>query len=354
MADCEPPDRELVEYLERLGATPEQLAYSIRTGHAGGLSGDLILNHDATMTVGQLAATAGLAEEKVLSIWRDMGIVPGPEEVRFSQSDVDTLKTLLSASDLELKGAELLRVMGASMSRVADAAVALYVQNIEDNPEHGGLTQLEVAQDLARVMTLALEIGDRLLGPLLAQHLREAISRQRFTQSDVSERIVARMGIGFIDLVGSTKMANELSSREFLEQVASFESRAFDVARDHGGRIVKMVGDEVMIMAVTAHLVCKVALSMMEEFTASGVQPRGGIAFGEVITYHGDYYGPVVNLASRLTDQAVPGEILVDSGVCESSDSDDIEFEPAGRRQLKGFDDPVPVYSLSRGAALRR
>jgi adenylate cyclase len=354
MADYQSLDPELVEYLEGLGATPEQLAYAIRTGHAGGLSGDLVLSRDATMTVGQLAAVAGLPEEKILSIWRDMGIVPEPGEVRFSKADVEILETLLSATDLELKGGELLRVIGASMSRVADAAVALYVQNVEDRPGRGGLTQLQIAKDLAQVMTLGLEIGERLLGPLLAQHLREAITRQRVTQSDVSERIVARMGIGFVDLVGSTKMANDLSSREFLDQVASFESRAFDVASDHGGRIVKMVGDEVMFMAVSAHLACKVALTMMEEFTAGGVQPRGGIAFGEVITYHGDYYGPVVNLASRLTDHAVPGEILVDTGVRESSDSDDIDFEPAGRRQLKGFDEPVPVYSLSRGAALRR
>jgi class 3 adenylate cyclase len=87
---------------------------------------------------------------------------------------------------------------------------------------------------------------------------------------------------------------------------------------------------------------------MTEQFTASGIQPRGGLAFGEVIMHHGDYYGPVVNLASRLTDNAVPGEVLVDSAARAASVETDICFEPAGRRQLKGFDEPVPVFALAR------
>jgi adenylate cyclase len=197
-------------------------------------------------------------------------------------------------------------------------------------------------------MEFARRLGDSVLGPVLIQHLRDAIARQRATQEGVTDRIVARMAIGFVDLVGFTQLANRLTSRELLGRISAFEARAFDVASDCGGRIVKHVGDEVMFMALTGELACGVALSMTEEFEASGIQPRSGIAFGEVITYHGDYYGPVVNLASRLTDHAVPGEILVDRGIQESSDDKGIAFEPAGRRQLKGFDEPVPVFSLGR------
>jgi adenylate cyclase len=159
---------------------------------------------------------------------------------------------------------------------------------------------------------------------------------------------MARMAVGFVDMVGSTQAANQLSSRALLEKVASFEARAFDLASENGGWIVKHVGDEVMFVALSGDVGCELALAMTEEFTASGIQPRSGVAFGEVITFHGDYYGPVVNLASRLTDQAVPGEVLVDGAVRETTEDPAICFEPAGRRQLKGFDDPVSVFSLSR------
>jgi len=50
------------------------------------------------------------------------------------------------------------------------------------------------------------------------------------------------------------------------------------------------------------------------------------VAFGEVITRHGDYYGPVVNLASRLADLAIPREVLVDA-VTASAGSGSFAFD---------------------------
>ena len=58
----------------------------------------------------------------------------------------------------------------------------------------------------------------------------------------------------------------------------------------------------------------------------------------------GDYYGSVVNLASRLTDQAVPCELLVTEELAEAATR--CTFEPAGRRVMKGFAEPVTVRSL--------
>ena len=79
--------------------------------------------------------------------------------------------------------------------------------------------------------------------------------------------------------------------------------------------------------------------------TPRASSPRGGVAFGDVITRHGDYYGTVVNLASRLAELAVPGEVLVD-GSAASSAGKPFAFRPAGRRLLKGFDEPFEVFSL--------
>ena len=77
----------------------------------------------------------------------------------------------------------------------------------------------------------------------------------------------------------------------------------------------------------------------------SGIEPRGGVCFGDVIARHGDYYGKVVNLASRLAELAIPGEVLVDSDTAASA-SGSIAFRPAGYRLLKGFDNPIEVFSL--------
>jgi adenylate cyclase len=345
---CDNPDEELLDFLRGLGASPELLETAMNSGHLGGLAGDLVLGQGANMTIADVARAAGVEDEKVTSIWRELGLRPEADDPRFGPRDVQAVELLVSASELQVEGAELLRVIGASLARVADAAVALYVQNVEAPASGKRLGQLGLARDLARTMEFTLRIGDTVLGPVLAQHLRDAIARQRTTQEGVSDRVMARMAVGFVDMVGSTQAANQLSSRALLEKVASFEARAFDLASENGGWIVKHVGDEVMFVALSGDVGCELALAMTEEFTASGIQPRSGIAFGEVITFHGDYYGPVVNLAARLTDQAVPGEVLVDTAVRETTGDPEICFEPAGRRQLKGFDEPVSVFSLSR------
>jgi adenylate cyclase len=87
--------------------------------------------------------------------------------------------------------------------------------------------------------------------------------------------------------------------------------------------------------------------NLVEAFTEDGTRPRGGLVFGEVLFRHGDYYGPVVNLAARLVDAAIPGEALVDASVVDAVKEEDLAFEPAGRRMVKGFTAPVAVWTLT-------
>jgi adenylate cyclase len=64
-----------------------------------------------------------------------------------------------------------------------------------------------------------------------------------------------------------------------------------------------------------------------------------------VIVRHGDYYGKVVNLASRLAELAIPGEVLVDAETAKWAGGA-LDVRSAGRRLLKGYDDPVEVFSV--------
>jgi adenylate cyclase len=144
-------------------------------------------------------------------------------------------------------------------------------------------------------------------------------------------------------------LSRRLDPAELSSLVTRFEMRAFEVTASLGGRVVKHIGDEVMFVSLDPVAACRIALTLTEAFTADGIEPRGGLCAGDVLVLHGDYYGPVVNLASRLTDAAVPGEVLVDDAVVAALvDVEDVAYEPAGRRQLKGFDDTVRVHALLR------
>ena len=285
--------------------------------------------------------------DEVLLLWRTLGVVvPDPQAPMFSDSDAEFTLSITRINPLGTHGNELLRVLGSSLARVAEAAVSLYVQTVEPSMDVPEVDVVVWAKDLADVTGAALRLGDS-MGAIFSHHLRDAIARQRVAQAGGNERSLFRLAVGFIDLVGFTPLSLHSSPSELIELIGQFEVRSFEVAAAHGGRIVKHIGDEVMFVALDAAAGCAIARDLMDA-GIGGVEPRGGVAFGDVITRHGDYYGAVVNLASRLADLAIPKEVLVDADTAHSP-STPFSFRPAGHRLLKGFDDPFEVYSLELG-----
>jgi adenylate cyclase len=336
--------REVDAFLRSLGATEEQIATAWKDCHVPRLAGDLVFGQGVTLSAADVAARSGLSIDEVLSLWRSLGVtIPDAETVMFSVRDAEFTASLKKLNPVESFGDELLRVLGSALSRVAEAAVSVYVQTREpvmDTPE---VDLLEWAEELAAVSQAALELGDS-MGIIFSHHMRDAIDRQRVAQAGVSERSLHRLAVGFVDLVGFTPLSMHTAPSELLELVSAFEVKAFDVAATHNGRIVKHIGDEVMFIALNAADGCAIAQNITAAFGA-GIEPRGGVCFGDVIARHGDYYGKVVNLASRLADLAIPGEVLVDAETAASARGSFV-FQPAGHRLLKGFDDPIEVLSL--------
>jgi adenylate cyclase len=54
---------------------------------------------------------------------------------------------------------------------------------------------------------------------------------------------------------------------------------------------------------------------------------RVGLALGEVLPRYGDVYGPVVNIASRLTSEAYPGTVLVDEDLTDALRATDLDLD---------------------------
>ena len=124
---------------------------------------------------------------------------------------------------------------------------------------------------------------------------------------------------------------------------------ANEIVSTAGGRVVKHMGDEVMYVCVDAAAGARIARQLVARFAERhGVAPHAGVSYGPVLGRGGDFYGSVVNTASRIADIAVPGEILVTEDLVQAaSDSDALTFTSAGRRLLKGYDEPVALWSLN-------
>ena len=344
-------DREAARALLReLGASDEQLAAAEQQRDLQGFVSDVLLARGRTLSAADVGARAGADPERVLAMWRALGVtVDDSTSALFSEEDAALTEVVLNRGVFDdEKGDDVLRVIGGSVARIAEAVVAAYVQIVEAELEASHASLLERVKQNQEATELGITVGYG-LGPLFQHHLREAIDRQRLSQLGIERRELARVAVGFVDLVGFTSLSARLDPAELSSLVTRFEMRAFDVTASLGGRVVKHIGDEVMFVSLDAVAGCRIALALTEAFTDDGIEPRGGLCAGDVLVLHGDYYGPVVNLASRLTDAAVPGEVLVDDVVVAALvDVADVAYEPAGRRQLKGFDDTVRVHSVTR------
>jgi adenylate cyclase len=159
-----------------------------------------------------------------------------------------------------------------------------------------------------------------------------------------------RLAVGFADLVGFTALSQSLPPRELAGAISEFESCASAVVMGAGGRVIKLIGDEVMFVADDPGTGCEIGLRLVEAFHDHGVLPpiRGGLAYGDTITQEGDYFGPTVNLAARATRLADADNVLVTDSLARELPREDFNFRRLGSRRLKGFSDPVALYVLER------
>jgi class 3 adenylate cyclase len=342
MRDCEPGEG-VVDYLRDLGATDEQIAEAAGTGHFARLAVDLILRSRQVLTPREVAGRLGLTIDELSDLLRVLGLtIRAPDEPSLAEDDLAVLGV---APRL---GKDVLRVAGASLGRLAEAAVASYVQTTEADLAASGADAAAFVRANVEVGQLALHVGSG-LGSLFVHHVQEAGRWQRESQSEVREKAFARLAVGFVDLTGFTSFSQSLGPGELLRFITEFEATAHAVTARFGGRVVKHIGDEIMFVALDAGRAARIAQSLLSSPPADRFRPRGGLAFGDLLVRHGDYYGPIVNLAARLVDTAIPCELLVDEATARAAEAADAElaFAPAGRRLLQGFDEPVTTWSLS-------
>jgi adenylate cyclase len=92
-----------------------------------------------------------------------------------------------------------------------------------------------------------------------------------------------------------------------------------------------------------SHAVSSV-LELLEQARDRGLPPlHAGIGAGPLVRRDGDYFGTVVNLASRTADYARPDEVLVSQAVVDAWTGKEVRFQAIGSIALKGISDPVAL-----------
>ena len=252
--------------------------------------------------------------------------------------------------------ARLGRVYEEAFRRIALAETEIYHAGVE-------MPLLRSGMDERRTMELASSLSPSLTGMLDAALMAAYRRQQELTwtehQIEHIEQALEDAGVSFpaapatamcfLDLSGYTRLTDEHGD----EEAAALAGRLADIvqlrSRSHGGEVVKWVGDGVMFRFRDPSGAVVSSLDMVEEIPAAGLPPAHvGVAAGPVIRQGGDYYGRTVNLASRISDRAESGQVLVSEPVAKMASVRSVTFVPVGPVELKGLTGPVDLFEARR------
>ena len=160
--------------------------------------------------------------------------------------------------------------------------------------------------------------------------------------------------IMFTDMVGSTQMTAQLGDTMAVELLKAHDAIIRRCLEHHSGSEVKHLGDGIMASFddVPASVTC--AIKIQEEFasyneaSATPVHVRIGLHAGEPVEEGDDLFGSAVQLAARICDIAQADAILVSREIRDACTEFDRQFEPAGSETLKGFSEPVQLFSPAK------
>lgn len=288
----------------------------------------------------QAIEEAGLDLSDGLRLWRALGF-PEPESPEdFDQSDfwaMGEVAQIMKNTGMDLNHAvALTRGVGTTMSRLAEWQVGLFASFLD------GLETDEERQEAAFALLAGMRPRfESLLYYAWRRHLAASVAR--LSSVDRPEEL-SMATVGFADLVQFSALSNELNPDEVGELVEVFKGNSHDVVFEHGGRVIKGLGDSVLFTAPNPEAGIAVAWDIIDMVSRFDLIPdvRTGVVYGSVVKRMGDVYGPAVNLASRLTAVARRNRVITDGRTADLlPDGYVTRVLPA--REVRGFGIIEPV-----------
>ena len=338
----------LVGRLRARGHSLEEIRRAAAEGRlAQSLLEEIYPRAERNWTLAEAAEETGIEADLIERIWSSFGL---PESMLdcLSDDDVQALRyagSVLDAGFPLVAFLQLSRVYGQALAQIADAEIRLFHMYVHEPMIREGIPTLQMAEEMASlgrdVLPLAAPLMDYVHTRYLAYYSeQDVIGHMESGLDSDSELGRLRVAICFADLAGYTRYIEE----EGEEEALSFVERFIDAVTHtlpEGARIIKTIGDEVMIVGQDVASIVDWAVGFQRLYEDERPPPRIGINAGPVLYRDGDYFGREVNMASRVVARARGGEVLVTDGVVASlRDSDHLDVTNIGQVKLKGFDQP--------------
>jgi adenylate cyclase len=337
----------IVQRLRERGHSLQEIRKASQEGRlAYGFLEDLFPDPSPAHTLEQLSEETGLEEALIERIWQSIGF-PRSELENLTEEDLQAVRYIAAVIDSGfplVAFLQLVRVYGQALSRIADAEVRLFHLYVHEPLMRDGVPGLEMAEEmenLARdLLPLASPIMDYLHQRFLQHFVEQDMVGHMEVELDEKEALGrVRVAIAFADLAGYTRFTEEVGEEEAVSLVERFIDAVTDTLPEDA-RVVKTIGDEVMVVAQDVQALTDWAVGFQRLYRERPT-PRIGVHYGVVLYRDGDYFGREVNLSARVVARARGGEVIVTDAVTAAVKSADwLKFDDIGTVKLKGFDEP--------------
>jgi adenylate cyclase len=345
---------ELVRWLLEQGITTEEIRTTnppllLATRHLIGDDGTYVSTREISETHG---IDLGLLQR----VQRAIGLVrvDDPNAVVHMRADGEAAAFAQRFVELGLDPEQVVlvvRVLAEGLSRAAEVMRYTALSAIM----RPGNSEVEIAK---ASKALVGEIAP-MLGPMIEHMLFMQLRHMMETEAiNAAERAAGeplpgarQITVAFADLVGFTRIGEAVSP----EELGQLANRLAILARDMTVppvRFIKTIGDAVMFVCPDPLPLLDVIVKLVEAVDTDNDFPRlrAGVASGMAVSRAGDWFGSPVNVASRVTNVARPGTVLVADSVWDViGDSGEFSGSFAGARRLKGIKNEVKLFRVRRG-----
>ncbi len=304
----------LEEMLLMRGATEEEIDQAVADGVIDLFVAErMLVPSRRRYSRSEVADLTGVELDKLERFWRALGFANVDDDDRaFTDLDLEAVRLFqamqaLGAAETET-ALQLARVIGSSMARIAEAEL------VPGNMVSAEVDPVMSADAFASVADETIPAMAKLLEFVWRRQVAAGIQRSMMLRSHGLAPGQSRtLAVGFADMVGFTLLSQHLSDGELAAVVRRFEEISHDIVTRMRGRVVKMIGDEVMFVVDGVADAAGIGLGLADAYADDDLlsDVRVGLACGPVLLHDGDYFGPTVNLAHRIVNIANPGTVLM-------------------------------------------
>jgi class 3 adenylate cyclase len=155
----------------------------------------------------------------------------------------------------------------------------------------------------------------------------------------------------FTDIVNSTARLQRMGDAAWRDLLRQHNARLRAALNIHRGREIKTTGDGILAVFDSPARAVRCAGEVCRTVRALGLEIRAGVHTGEIELVGDDVRGIAVHTAARVLALAGPSEVLVSAATASLLEGSGLEFEDAGRHELKGIAGSRQLFRLRADAA---